>query len=68
EENVILWILADMATDWLTDWLTYRPAQDYHSKVFVTPLDSGDYQVDKVEFVRRASEPTPNCPMAGGTA
>jgi hypothetical protein len=62
-ENAFAWMLANMATDWLKDWLTYKPAANYHAKVFVKPMTGGkDYEVVRTEFVLRSREPAPECP------
>lgn len=62
-ESAFAWMLASMAADWLTDWLTYKPAEAYHAMVFVQPMqNSDDYEVVRVEFVPRASNPNPACP------
>jgi hypothetical protein len=61
-ENAFAWLLANMATDWLRDWLTYKPAGNYHAKVFVKQMTGNDYEVVRTEFVLRSKEPNPECP------
>ncbi|MBI1339606.1 hypothetical protein GC169_05255 [bacterium] len=62
-ESAFAWMVASMAADWLTDWLTYKPAEAYHSIVYVRPIEgTEELRVVRTEFLSRASNPNPVCP------